>query len=299
MGKGFIINGTTKQTVIDAAEHLLTPGEINLNWRDISKVLLHDGETVIAFGSGTGKDRAINACDDAMAGYRTAAGTTKMPARVLFRVTGSKNLLLKEVNDVRQTIERSLRTTGEVAFGVACDNRLDDEVRIILLTTQEKPELSVNNEHYSTAEADLVDEWADKWLELIDLINQVTGTDEPPWSPSPPAETDEIRYVRLRFWFLSHEQQFVPLWNDFSASQNWTDSQDDGNPGDFPEKYLANPFLYFYEPENLYQLAQQLELQSGTDVWEPKESVAGMMRPLMIGMGKRMIEFLDWIDERV
>jgi len=299
MGKGFIINGTTKQTVIDAAEHLLTPGEINLNWRDISKVLLHNGETVIAFGSGTGKDRAINAYDDAMAGYRTAAGTTKMPARALFRVTGSKNLLLKEVNDVRQTIERSLRTTGEVTFGVACDNRLDDEVRIILLTTQEKPELSVNNEHYSTVEADLVDEWADKWLELIDLINQVTGTDEPPWSPSPPAETDEIRYARLRFWFLSRQQQFVPLWNDFSTSQDLAGSQNGDDSGDFPEKYLENPFLYFYEPENLYELAQQLELQSGTDVWEPSESVAGMMRPLMIGMGKRMIEFLDWIDERV
>ena len=158
MGKGFIINGTTKQTVIDVAERLLTPGEINLNWRDISKVLLHDGETVIAFGSGNGKDRAINACDDAMAGYRTAAGMTKMPARALFRVTGSKNLLLKEVNDVRQTIERSLRTTGEVTFGVACDNSLEDEVRIILLTTLEKPGLSVNSKLYSLEEGDLVDD---------------------------------------------------------------------------------------------------------------------------------------------
>ena len=38
--------------------------------------------------------------------------------------------------------------------------------------------------------------------------------------------------------------------------------------------------------------------ESGTDVWEHGESVAGMMRPLMIGMDKRMIRFLDWIDER-
>jgi len=81
--------------------------------------------------------------------------------------------------------------------------------------------------------------------------------------------------------------------NDFCASQDWAGSQNGGDPGGFPEKYLENPFLYFYEPENLYQLAQQLELQCGTDIWEPSEHIARMLRPLLIGMGKRMIEFID------
>jgi len=135
MGKGFTINGTTKQTVIDAAECLLAPGEINLGWHDISNVLLHDGETVISFGSGTGKSRATKACDDALSGYRTAAGTTRRPARALFRLTGPENLLLKEVNDARKAIERSLYPTAEVTFGVARDGSLSDEVRIIVLTT--------------------------------------------------------------------------------------------------------------------------------------------------------------------
>ena len=156
MGKGFIIDGTTKQTVIDAAERLLAPGAINLKWHDISNVLLHDGETVIAFGSGTGNARSIKACDDTLFGYKTAAGKTKRPARALFRLTGPENLLLSEVNDVRERIERSLRTTGEVTFGVACDNSLEDEVRIILLTTLEKPGLSVNSKLYSLEEGDLV-----------------------------------------------------------------------------------------------------------------------------------------------
>jgi hypothetical protein len=300
MGKGFTIDGTTMQTVIETAERLLAPGAINLGWRDISNVLLHDGETVIAFGSGTGNARAIKACDDTLLGYKTAAGMIRRPARALFRLTGPGNLLLREVNDVRESIERSVGTIGEVTFGVACDNSLNDEVRIILLATLEKePRSSVNRKRYSAAEGDLVDEWTDKWLELIGFINQVTGADEPPWSSPPPDETDEIRYARLRFWFLSRQQQFVPLWNDFCASQHWSGSQNSGDPGGFPGKYLENPFLYFYEPENLYHLAQQLELQSGTDIWEPTQSVASLMRPLMIGMGKRMIEFLDWIDERI
>jgi hypothetical protein len=299
MGKGFFIDGTTKQAGIDAAERLLAPGEINLSWKDISNVLRQEGEAVISYGSGTGMNRALTACEDTLSGYRSAAGTTEMPARALFRVTGPKNLLLGEVNDIRQTIEKSLRTTHQVTFGVAMDNSLNDEIRIILLTTQEELELSENSRLYSPAEANLVDDWAGKWLELIKLINEITGTNEPPWSPPHPTEMDEIRYISLRFWFLKHQQQFLPLWNDFCASQHLAGSHNDGDLSDFPEKYLENPFLYFYEPENLFQLAQQLGLLYGTDVWEPSESVAGMMRPLMIGMGKRMIEFLDWIDERI
>jgi len=57
------------------------------------------------------------------------------------------------------------------------------------------------------------------------------------------------------------------------------------------------PFLYFYEPENLYQLARQLDLQSGLDIWEPSEHIACMLRPLLIGMGRRMMEFMDWTSE--
>jgi len=67
------------------------------------------------------------------------------------------------VNDVREAIERSVGTTSEVTFGVAHDDSLNDEVRIILLTTLEKKtRLSVNSKLYSPAEGDLVDEWADK-----------------------------------------------------------------------------------------------------------------------------------------
>jgi len=102
MGKGFVVNGTTMQTVIDVTERLLAPGAINLSWHDINKVLLFDGEIVIAFGSGTGNARSIKACDDTLLSYKIAAGNDRRPARALFRVTGPENLLLSEVNAIRE-----------------------------------------------------------------------------------------------------------------------------------------------------------------------------------------------------
>ncbi len=300
MGKGFIVNGTTMQTVIDATERLLAPATINLGWIDIDKILLFDGEIVIAFGSGTGDARSIKACDDTLFSFQLAAGDGRRPVRALFRVTGPENLLLSEVNAIREKIEGLVGTTDRVTYGVAVDNRLDDELKIILLTRLEKErESSIIPKHYTPAEAGLVEEWTDKWLELIGLINEITGTEESHGSPLPPVEADELRYARLRFWFLSRQEQFVLLLRDFLSSLKGPDLQPGSGPDDCPKRYLENPYLYFYEPENLYRLVKQMGLQSGIDTWEPSELIAGMVRPVLIDMGKRMIEFSDWIDERV
>lgn len=54
--------------------------------------------------------------------------------------------------------------------------------------------VTMDKKRYSSAEQDLVFNWGEKWLELVVLINEVTGTDEPPWSPSPPTDLDELHY---------------------------------------------------------------------------------------------------------
>jgi hypothetical protein len=98
---------------------------------------------------------------------------------------------------------------------------------------------------------------------------------------------------------MDHEAQFLPLWKEFYESRDWRSPKPkDSNEENFPQKYLDNSFLLFYEPENLYCLAQQLDLQSGIDVWEPSEYRARMIRPIFIRLGELLLEFLDWIDER-
>jgi cell division protein FtsZ len=135
MEKGFAIDATTKRTVIRIAECLLTPGEINLSWNDVSNVLLQNGETVTAFGSGTGESRGMKACENALSNYRAASHTTNKPAKLLFRLIGPEDLLLKEVNDAREMIEKSVCPTSGIVFGVARNDSLNDELRITIIAT--------------------------------------------------------------------------------------------------------------------------------------------------------------------
>ncbi len=209
-------------------------------------------------------------------------------------------LLLAEVNGAIDIIKRKVRPSAELIFGVTRDSSLKGEVRCILLTTREKKWGSrVNERAYSPAEQDLIYDWSHNWLQLIELINNATRPGQAPSSP-PPTELEELEYQRLRFWLIDHQAQFTPLWMEFYQSHDWAITQGKiEEEGDLPQRYLENHFVYFYEPENLYKLAQQLELQSGVDIWEPNENRASMMRPLLIRLGQLMIEFMDWIDERL
>ncbi|MFC2007647.1 hypothetical protein ACFLVB_03520 [Chloroflexota bacterium] len=154
----------------------------------------------------------------------------------------------------------------------------------------------MNKKLYSSTQRNQVYDWIDRWFELTMLIIEVTCTDEPPFSVPPPTELDEIDYQRLHFWLSDHEAPFVQLWQDYYNCQEWAIQQEHDDSG--ADKLTKNPFSCCYQSENLYQLAQELDMQSGKDLWEPNDYRARTAFGLLINMGERMVEFLDWVDER-
>lgn len=149
---------------------------------------------------------------------------------------------------------------------------------------------------YSSEQEDLVWDWCETWLELSALINEVTGT------PEPPTHLDAISYWSLRFWLIDHESEFLKIWNDFCRSQKSTLSKlsyiEEISDAEDTDKQFKNPCASFYQPRDLYELAQQLDLQSGTDIWEPSEYRASTMRPILVRIGEIMVNFVDWIIEK-
>ena len=153
---------------------------------------------------------------------------------------------------------------------------------------------------YSDTEREFVFQWVDRWFQLVSLIYDLIRTDRLPPSPPPPTELDEINYQSLRFWFIDHETQFIPLWRDFYEAQDWALHPGDDELADLPdaEEYLKNPFFFCYRPESLYRLVQELDIQSGIDLWEPSEHRAWTAAMELLRMDKRVVEFFKWIDER-
>ena len=134
MEKVFIIDTIAKQAVEIITEFLVTPGAINIGHGDIKAIMGQQGPVLISTGSGTGKDRVLKACHDALTNPWKET-TIKAATKVLVNIIGPSDLLLKEVNDVLNVIRESVSPVAEVIFGVARDSNLHNQARVTLLAT--------------------------------------------------------------------------------------------------------------------------------------------------------------------
>ena len=108
---------------------------------------------------------------------------------------------------------------------------------------------------YSTADVKLILEWVEKYFEANALINNVFNVRNSENIPPFPSLGDEIEYQRLRFWFCNNHDKFIPIWCDFCLSKGSLIEFIDPIKG---LDYGENPFLYYYYPDDLRDLVDQM-----------------------------------------
>jgi len=117
------------------------------------------------------------------------------------------------------------------------------------------------------------------------------------WDSDHVVDAEELSWVTN---YYDPERLSRIVWQHRDSSKDYdpkaTTGLDEKSEG-FDE-LIKNPFLLLYEPEDLYQWAEQLGLQKSTVIWEPDEYELQMLRPVMISMGRIMLIFVDWINER-
>ena len=66
--------------------------------------------------------------------------------------------------------------------------------------------------HYLLSDRNLVEDWSDRWEQLVYLISDVICLNH-----SISAD-DELKYIALRSWFRHHQDGFTPIWHGFLSS---------------------------------------------------------------------------------
>jgi cell division protein FtsZ len=116
------------------AEVIVVPGLINLDFADVKAVMKDAGPAWMSIGTGSGKNRAVDAANAALASPLLDVSVDGARG-VLFNVTGGSTLTLFEVNEAAQVIGKAVDPDANIIFGVVNDPRMDDEVKITLITT--------------------------------------------------------------------------------------------------------------------------------------------------------------------
>ncbi len=116
------------------SELITVPGLINLDFADVRTIMTRAGQSWMAVGRGSGANRAIDAAKMALSSPLLDVNIDGATG-VLLNVTGSSNLTISEVHEAAALVKKSVDPDANIIFGVAIEESLGDEVRIVLVAT--------------------------------------------------------------------------------------------------------------------------------------------------------------------
>jgi len=116
------------------AEVITVPGLINLDFADVKAVMKDAGPAWMSIGTGSSKNRAIDAAQEALSSSLLDVSIHGAKG-VLFNIVGGSSLTLFEVNEAAEVIKQAVDPEANIIFGVAHDPSMDNEVRITLIAT--------------------------------------------------------------------------------------------------------------------------------------------------------------------
>jgi len=116
------------------SEVITVPGMINLDFADVKAVMKDAGPAWMSIGTGSGKNRAVEAAKEALASPLLDVSIDGSRG-VLFNVVGGSSLTLFEVNEAAEVVKQAVDPGANIIFGVAHDLSMDEDIRITLVAT--------------------------------------------------------------------------------------------------------------------------------------------------------------------
>ena len=124
-----------RQGVQGISDLITVPGKINLDFADVKAVMSNAGTALMGIGIGTGENRAVEAAQAAISSPLLET-SIEGARRILFNITGGRDLTLSEVEQAAQIVSSASTTLDtNVLFGVVLDDKIGDEVRVTVVAT--------------------------------------------------------------------------------------------------------------------------------------------------------------------
>ena len=165
------------------AEIITMEGIINLDFRDVKKILKDGGVAIMSTGKARGEKRLKIAIENALHSPLLNNNDIVNAKKILFNISASEKapILIEEMGEIDAFMD-SLDPNIEVIWGQADDPTLDDEVKITILATgfgaSSVPGMSEMMEERSKEEQERIEEEEAKEQERIDRIYGRVGNEK-------------------------------------------------------------------------------------------------------------------------
>jgi cell division protein FtsZ len=123
-----------RQGIQGISDLIVTPSLINLDFADVRSVMKNRGLAHMGIGHGKGENKTIEAVRQAVSSpllETTIEGATG----ILINVKGGNDLPLDEVYEAVELVKEVVDDNGNIIFGAAIDEAMNDEVEITIIAT--------------------------------------------------------------------------------------------------------------------------------------------------------------------
>jgi len=120
------------------AEIITIPGYINLDFADVKTVLKDGGVAVMSAGKAKGKNRVIDAMNEALRSPLLNNNDVFQASKILFNIscgTGKHELVLEETQQINKFMEQFEDRVQVVIWGISIDESLGEELKVTLLAS--------------------------------------------------------------------------------------------------------------------------------------------------------------------
>jgi len=123
-----------RQGIQGISELITVPGLINLDFADVRAIMSEGGAALMAVGTATGDDRALQAAQQAITS-KLLDVTIDGARGILFNVTGGPSMTLYEVNQAAALIKETAHPDVNLIFGAVIDEKMADTIRVTVIAT--------------------------------------------------------------------------------------------------------------------------------------------------------------------
>jgi cell division protein FtsZ len=123
------------------------PGLVNLDFADIRTIMTKMGKAMMGTGEAEGQDRAVLACEAAIANPLLDDISIKGAKGVLVNMTGGPDMTLFEAELAVNTIKKQVDSNANIIFGSAFNDNMKGKIRISVVATGIDIEDNVKNEN--------------------------------------------------------------------------------------------------------------------------------------------------------
>lgn len=149
------IDEVLKQAVQGIAGIVSETGLINVDFNDVRTVLANRGEAIMGIGTGKGEGRAYKAAQEALTNPLIENSDFRHAGAMVAKIIGGPDFDMKEYDEAAAAINGFCRENAEVVIGLDFDDKLKDQVKIIVVATnltRESPLKKAENAPAAAAE---------------------------------------------------------------------------------------------------------------------------------------------------